>query len=291
MLTGQDTSLQLNDIGGLLNGKSVTNNVVLSLTETAQTDGRRRAGQPARLGGRARREDRRGAGHVLQSHVQPERALGAQHASSCRTRSMPSTVVDKPALQRAYRDRYSPGSTFKVVTSKAAHRSRHRDAERPGLPRVGRLPDTRDQHEAAATSATRSAAGPSSESLIISCNATFARARLRARQRSSRPRWTQCGIDSAPPIDLAPNAVESVGPRVGARPRPVRARGHRSGRRVHLSAADGAHRRGHRQRRRDQAAARGEGDPELRRARSCARSIRSTGRRACRRPPRRRSPT
>ena len=36
VLTGQDTSLQLSDIGGLLNGKSSTNNVVLSLTQSAQ---------------------------------------------------------------------------------------------------------------------------------------------------------------------------------------------------------------------------------------------------------------
>src|SRR4029453_4877189 len=31
-----------------------------------------------------------------------------------------SDANDKPALQRAYRDRYPPGSTFKVVTTKSA---------------------------------------------------------------------------------------------------------------------------------------------------------------------------
>ena len=41
---------------------------------------------------------------------------------------------------------------------------------------------------------------------------------------SSRRRWTSAASTAPPPIDLAPNAVESVGPRVGADQRPVRAR-------------------------------------------------------------------
>ena len=114
-----------------------------------------------------------------------------QNAFNCHQQPATSRRCRAP-----YRDRYSPGSTFKMVTSKAAHRRRHRDAERPGLPRVGRLPDPRDQHEARATSATRSAAARSTESLIISCNATFAALGYQLGNEFA-PAMDNCGIDSA----------------------------------------------------------------------------------------------
>ena len=56
--------------------------------------------------------------------------------------------------------------------------------------------------------------GTLEESLIASCNATFAALGYQLGDQFA-PAMDECGIDSAPPIDLAPDAVESVGPRVG----------------------------------------------------------------------------
>ena len=129
---------------------------------------------------------------------------------------LPSTAATSLRLQRAYRERYSAG--LDVQDGHDARRrieDRHRDAERPGLPRVGRLPATRDQHDAAATSAARSAAARSTRASSMSCNTTFAAARLRARRPVRARRWTQFGVDQ----------------RASDRPR-HRARSRASGRRI-----------------------------------------------------------
>ncbi len=60
----------------------------------------------------------------------------------------------------------------------------------------------------------RSAAARWRRASIESCNATFAQLGYEMGDAFA-PAMDQCGIDSTPPIDLTPSAVESVGPRVG----------------------------------------------------------------------------
>jgi len=124
---------------------------------------------------------------------------------------------DKPALQRAYRDRYPPGSTFKVVTSKSAIETGIATPDTPAFPALGgfEIPGT--------TTTLKNfdgeiCGGTLLQSLIVSCNATFAALGYQMGDAFA-PAMEQCGIDSAPPIDLSPGAVDSVGPQVGA-PRP-----------------------------------------------------------------------
>src|SRR4029079_1757410 len=57
--------------------------------------------------------------------------------------------------------------------------------------------------------------GDLEESLINSCNATFAALGYQMGDAFA-PAMEQCGINSTPPIDLSPAAEESVGPLVGA---------------------------------------------------------------------------
>ena len=201
-----------------------------------------------------------------------------------------SDANGKPALQRAYRDRYSPGSTFKVVTSKSAIEAGHRDDRRPRLPRAERLPDPGHEHDARQLRRRRRAAARCGRASSTRATPPSPRSATSS-ATASRRRWSSAASTSAPPIDLAPAAVESVGPRVGRRPGPLRAGRHRPGRRVHLAAADGADRRGHRQRRRDHGTARRAGDPQPRRQDRAHHRTPRTGRRACSRPPRLRSPT
>ena len=147
-------------------------------------------------------------------HNTPVRAERVQrHQQSVRPSLRCSALVPRPVLA---------GLDVQGGHEQGGHRSRHRDAERPGLPRVGRLPDP------AATSTTLRqlrrrgrAAGPSSESFIISCNATFAALGYQLGDQFA-PAMDECGIDDdAPPIDLAPDAVASVGPRVGVATAPA----------------------------------------------------------------------
>jgi peptidoglycan glycosyltransferase len=124
-----------------------------------------------------------------------------------------SDANGKPALQRAYRDRYPPGSTFKVVTSKSALELGL--AESPEVPvfpsRNGfQLPGGQVLNNFG----REPCGGTLRQSLINSCNATFAALGFDMGDAFA-PAMQQCGIQSAPPIDLEPRAVESVGPLVG----------------------------------------------------------------------------
>ena len=213
VLTGQDTSLQLKDIGGLLNGKSVTNNVVLSLTETAQKTAADALG--ADRGSVVALDVKTGA--VLAMYSNPTfnpNGLSVHNSQFVQNAFNAINSGDKPALQRAYRDRYSPGSTFKVVTSKAAIEAGIATPSDPVFPESDgfQIPGTSTK---LGNFGNEVCGGTLEESLIISCNATFAALGYQLGNQFA-PAMDECGIDSAPPIDLAPNAVESVGPRVGA---------------------------------------------------------------------------
>jgi penicillin-binding protein A len=212
VLTGQDTSLQLNDLGGLLNGKSTTNNVVLSLTQGAQT-----AARDALQG-------QRGSvvaldvttGAVLAMYSNPSfnpNGLAVHDTQFVQNVFNLINSGDKPALQRAYRDRYPPGSTFKVVTSKSAIEAGIATPDDPVFPQLDgfQIPGTDTK---LSNFGGETCGGTLRESLIASCNATFAGLGYELNNRFP-PAMDQCGIDSAPPIDLVPSAVASLGPRVG----------------------------------------------------------------------------
>jgi peptidoglycan glycosyltransferase len=219
VLTGRDTSLQLNDLGGVLTGKAATNNVVLSLTQAAQTTARDAL------------RNQRGSvvaldltnGAVLAMYSNPTfnpNGLAVHDTQFVQNSFNTINRGDKAALQRAYRDRYSPGSTFKVVTSKSAIEAGIASPDEPVFPE-------QDGFQIPGTDTTLSnfggegnpCGGTLRQSLINSCNATFAALGYELDDRFP-PAMEQCGIGQQPPIDLAPGAVTSVGPQVGAdRPR------------------------------------------------------------------------
>jgi penicillin-binding protein A len=209
VLTGQDTSLQLSDLGSVFNGKSATNNVVLSLTEAAQKAAADALGN--QRGSVVALDVKTGA--VLAMYSNPTfdpNALSVHNSQFVQNSFNNINSGDKPALQRAYRDRYSPGSTFKVVTSKSAIEAGIATPDNPVF-------DFTDGFQIPGTNTTlknfggETCGGTLEESLIISCNATFAALGYQLGSGFA-PAMQQCGIESAPPIDLSPSAVESVGP-------------------------------------------------------------------------------
>jgi peptidoglycan glycosyltransferase len=121
---------------------------------------------------------------------------------------------DKAALQRAYRDRYSPGSTFKVITSKSAIEAGLTGPDDRVFPELNGF-DIPGTNANLGTFGGGSCGGTLRVSLINSCNATFAALGYELGDRFA-PAMQQCGIESAPPIDLSPKAEKSVGPLVGA---------------------------------------------------------------------------
>ena len=247
--------MQLDDIGNLLSGKAATNNVVLSLTESAQRTAAERRWRTSAA--RWSRSTCRPAA-VVAMYSNPTfnpNGLSVHDTQVVQTTFNQINSGDKAALPARLPRPLLAGFDVQGGHEQVGDRGRARDAGRSGVPRSRTVSRSRAPTPTCATSAAAPCGGTLAESLIDSCNATFAQLGYELGDAFA-PAMEQCGINSAPPIDLAPKAEKSVGPLVGARQGPLRARGHRAGRRVHHAAADGADRRGDRQRRRDHGAAR-----------------------------------
>jgi peptidoglycan glycosyltransferase len=213
VLTGQDTSLQLSNIGDVLSGKAQTNDVVLSLTKSAQQTAKDALG--GQKGSVVALDVHTGA--VLAMYSNPSfnpNGLSVHDSQAVQDNfnAINSDANDKPALQRAYRERYPPGSTFKVVTTKSA-------LELGQATPDSSFPVT-DSFQIPGVAnplfnfGKETCGGTLEESFVVSCNATFAKLGYDMGDAFA-PAMDQCGIDNTPPIDLDPSAVESVGPNVG----------------------------------------------------------------------------
>ena len=219
VLTGQDRQFRLDNIGQLLSGKENTGNVILGQSVAAQQTARDAL------------EGQRGSvvaldiqtGQVLAMYSNPSfdpNPLAGHDTNKVNVAYfLLNADPTKPALARAYRERYPPGSTFKVVTTAGA------------LDTGTATPDSQFQSAsefplAGTTTAIHNFGGETcgggslTQSFIESCNVTFAR--LGADMGDNFvPVMNSCGVGSDVALD-----------RAAARPRPRRGREHRPGSRV-----------------------------------------------------------
>ena len=118
-----------------------------------------------------------------------------------------------PALPRAYREIYPPGSTFKVVTSTAAIDAQLVPADRrfptkPSLP----IPQS---DKPIANFGGNSCGGDFLYVFTHSCNTAFAQLGLDLGNQFA-PAMQKFGMYQPPPLDIAPGAVASPGPAFGS---------------------------------------------------------------------------
>ena len=120
---------------------------------------------------------------------------------------------DKPDLARAYRERFPPGSTFKVITSSVALGTGQfsPDTNFPTLTELD-LPQTNNTLK---NFGGESCGGTLARSFQQSCNTTFGQIGLDLGD-TFVPGMEKFGIGSAPPLDVAPGAAASVGPPPGS---------------------------------------------------------------------------
>jgi peptidoglycan glycosyltransferase len=211
-LVGRNLQLQLNNIGGLFSGNQATGTVVLSLRADAQ-----RAAQSA-LG------FQRGSvvlmdvktGQILAMYSSPSYDPNPLETHDGKAAQAAFSALNQdpnhPALARAYRDRFPPGSSFKTVTASVA------------LETGVATPDTtypfRSQLTLPQTTATlknfggETCGGTLTASFTVSCNTTFGQLGLQLGEQFV-PGMAKFGIGSAPPLDDSPGAVASVGPAAG----------------------------------------------------------------------------
>jgi peptidoglycan glycosyltransferase len=120
---------------------------------------------------------------------------------------------DKPDLPRAYRERYPPGSTFKVVTASTALNAGLVTPE-TNFPTLSAL-DLPQTNATLKNFGGGSCGGTLARSFQQSCNTTFGQIGLDLGDRFV-PGMEAFGMYSSPPLDVAPGAAESTGPPPGS---------------------------------------------------------------------------
>jgi peptidoglycan glycosyltransferase len=212
-LVGRDAELQLESLPDLLSGEEATGTVVLSLRADVQ-----RAAADA-LGGQ------RGSvvavdtvtGKILAMYSNPtyDPTPFAGHDTQAVTAygKLLSEDPNKPDLPRAYRERYAPGSTYKVVTASVGIDTGVTNPlqEYPVLRELD-LPQT---DAVLRNFGGSSCGGTLANSMRISCNTTFGQLGLDLGD-GFVPGMERFGINDTPPLDVAPGAVDSIGPPEGS---------------------------------------------------------------------------
>jgi len=209
-LIGRDSELQLRGISDVFSGKEPVGTVVLSVRADLQ-----RAAAEA-LG------DQRGSvvamdpttGEILAMYSNPTYDPGPLAGHNTKEVNQyyrfVTALPDKPDLARAYRERYPPGSTFKVLTASVALETGVATPDRP-FPVISSL-DLPLTDAELRNFGGQSCGGTLAESFRRSCNTTFGQLGLDLGD-AFVPGLLQFGVGDVPPIDIVPDAALSIGPR------------------------------------------------------------------------------
>jgi peptidoglycan glycosyltransferase len=215
VLSGRDKSrLRLKDIGDLLLGKEQTGNVVLSMRTDVQLVAKAALG--SQRGSVVVMDPRTGA--IIGMYTNPSfdpQPLAGHNPKDVQAywQSLNPDSPDTPLLPRAYRERYPPGSTFKIVTTEAALDTGTANPQTTFPVRTSFTPPQAGR--SISNFGGESCGGTLEESFVESCNTTFAQLGLDMGEKFP-PRMAGFGIYSAPPLDLDPGAATSSGPPPGS---------------------------------------------------------------------------
>ena len=211
-LLGRENQLNLNNIPDILSGKQTTGTVVLSLRADAQRLAQSALG--TQRGSVVLLDVKTGAVLAMYSNPSfdpnPFVVHNNQFAQAAFTAVQQNP--DHPALPRSYRERYPPGSSFKTITASVALEDGVATPNstfpvRTELP----LPQSTNTLK---NFGGESCGGTLTQSFTQSCNTTFGQLGLQLGDQFV-PGMAKFGIGQAPPIDLSPGAVTSVGPAAG----------------------------------------------------------------------------
>jgi len=212
-LLGRENQLNLNNIPDVLSGKATTGNVVLSLRADAQRLAQSLLG--FQRGSVVLLDVKTGGILAMYSNPSYDPSPFVVHNSQIAQAAFTSVQQnpDHPALPRSYRERYPPGSSFKTVTASVALED---GVATPNSTFPVRTELTLPQ----STNTLKNFGGESCggtlvNSFTVSCNTTFGQLGLQIGDQFVAG-MAKFGIGQAPPIDLSPGAVPSVGPAAGS---------------------------------------------------------------------------
>ncbi|HXY92208.1 MAG TPA: penicillin-binding transpeptidase domain-containing protein [Acidimicrobiia bacterium] len=217
-LTGRDTEFKFENI---VQGKPNTGNVVLAQSLPAQTAAR--DALQGQKGSVVAIDPRTGAILAMYSNpsFDPNPLTNHDTAKANLAFFLLNNDTAKPALARSYRERFPPGSTFKVVTTAAALDTGIATPDTT-FPYSARFPLPGTTTGIGNFGGGSCGGGTLVQSFLESCNVTFAKLGYDLGPNFV-PTMNNCGVGSAtapiaPPLDLDPGAAGSIGPAADAEP-------------------------------------------------------------------------
>ncbi len=214
VLTGRSKKVTLDNIGDLLLETDSTANVTLTVSSEVQqvaTDG-----LAGRKGAVVAIDPRNGA--ILAAADSPSydpNPLSAHDQKTVRTAwDSLNADSDKPLLPRFYRERYFPGSSFKVVTAATGLATGEATLTQPAYPQLSQL-DLPGSGQPLRNFGGGTCGGTLPQIMRVSCNTAFAQLGLDIGGPKMSAGADGFGFNKTPPIDL-PSAAQSLFPDASA---------------------------------------------------------------------------
>jgi peptidoglycan glycosyltransferase len=200
-LTGRTARLRLTHLGDVLLGKKRTGNVTLTVSKRVQQVAADALGK--RRGAVVALDPRSGAVLALWSFPSYDPTPLAVHDQSVVRAAWKGLNADrtKPLLARSYRERYFPGSTFKVVTTAAALEN-GATLDQPRFPSLTELPLPNSGGQTLRNFGGERCGGALPDILTISCNTAFAQLGMDLGADKLANAANGFGFNARPPIDL-----------------------------------------------------------------------------------------
>ena len=212
-LAGRKVNLSPKRLRDLLESKTITSDVTLTIDDRIQSAAARALGN--RRGSVVVIDPRTGAllAAVSTPRFDPT-PLASTNIETARTaferlRDDPS----KPLLARAYRERYPPGSTFKVVTAATGLETQVIGLTTPVYPALRSLPMRFTQRPLRNFGGSE-CGGALDIVFRVSCNTAFAQLGLDLGPEQLHDGAVAFGFNRTPPLDLDPGAASSAFPDV-----------------------------------------------------------------------------
>ena len=208
-LSGRSGDVRLRQLGNVLADEPQGANVTVSVSKAVQEAAAGALG--TRRGAVIALDPRTGAVLAMQSYpTYDPNVLSAHDQKAVRAEwERLTSAPAKPMLPRTYRERYAPGSTFKVVTAAAAiERAGELVTKQYPVLKTLDLPQT-DQD--LPNFGGGSCGGTLPDLLRVSCNTGFAQVGLDVGAEALAGEAGEFGFGSVPPIDM-PAAARSIFP-------------------------------------------------------------------------------
>ncbi|MGH9222785.1 MAG: peptidoglycan D,D-transpeptidase FtsI family protein [Acidimicrobiales bacterium] len=214
-LVGREQELELKKLSDLLVKKERTGDVTLTVSKKLQQVAAEQLGE--RKGAVVALDPKTGAILAMADYpsYDPNRLSSHNLTEVKAAWDELNADPDKPLLSRGFRERYFPGSSFKVVTAAAALASGAAQPTQPVFPTLSELPLPNSGGQTLRNFGGSTCGGNLIQALQVSCNTAFAQLGMDMGAEKLSSGAAAFGFGKAPPVDL-PFAASSNFPEASA---------------------------------------------------------------------------